>query len=260
MRPLKDTLLQMETRLQSWIEGNLSRLVTGSEFHPGLAHQFIAAIQENITTDHLGQHIAPHRFFLKAAPDVAALYRDNVLLADELSYQVEQAGKEVGIRFLQPPSIQVIANPSASSGELVITLDLENDTGGSTAVLPATPGLRRPTVPAHAYLIVDGQLVYSLDQPVINIGRRSDNQIVIEDLRISRSHAQIRASQGHFTLFDLNSRGGTYVNGQPVQQVVLKPGDVISLAGVPLVFGCDTPEQDLGKTQEYRYDQGGMDL
>jgi pSer/pThr/pTyr-binding forkhead associated (FHA) protein len=76
---------------------------------------------------------------------------------------------------------------------------------------------------------------------VINIGRRLDNHVVIDDPRISRNHAQIREIKGRFVIFDLNSTGGTYVNGDRINQSVLYPGDVISLAGVTLIFGQDLP-------------------
>jgi pSer/pThr/pTyr-binding forkhead associated (FHA) protein len=68
-----------------------------------------------------------------------------------------------------------------------------------------------------------------------------DNTLVIDDPRISRNHAQLRAIKGRYIIFDLNSTGGTFVNGQRTSQSVLYPGDVISLAGVPLVFGQDNP-------------------
>jgi pSer/pThr/pTyr-binding forkhead associated (FHA) protein len=83
---------------------------------------------------------------------------------------------------------------------------------------------------------------------VINIGRRVDNDLVIDDERISRVHAQLRAIKGRYVLFDLDSRGGTFVNDQRIHQSVLYPGDVISLAGVPLVFGQE--ETRLGQTQK----------
>jgi pSer/pThr/pTyr-binding forkhead associated (FHA) protein len=85
---------------------------------------------------------------------------------------------------------------------------------------------------------------------VINIGRRLDNQLVIDDPRISRSHAQLRAIKGRFVIFDLNSTGGTFVNGERTSQSVMYPGDVISLAGVPLVYGQDNPppRPDLAET------------
>ena len=40
----------------------------------------------------------------------------------------------------------------------------------------------------------------------------------------------------HFVLFDVGSSGGTYVNGQRISQGLLYPGDIISLAGIDLVF------------------------
>jgi len=95
--------------------------------------------------------------------------------------------------------------------------------------------------PSKAFLIQQGTKVIPLDKSVINIGRRLDNQIVIDDPRVSRNHAQIRVIKDRFVIFDLNSTGGIYVNNQRTNQTVLYPGDVISLAGVTLVFGQDIP-------------------
>ena len=56
--------------------------------------------------------------------------------------------------------------------------------------------------------------------------------------------------EGTFTIFDLGSLGGTTVNNQTVSQAALHPGDVVLLAGVPMVFGQEAPPE-LGRTQEY---------
>ena len=96
-------------------------------------------------------------------------------------------------------------------------------------------------IPENAILIIEGVRVHPLQGAVINIGRKFENHIVIDDPRISRTHAQLRAIKGHFVLFDLDSTGGTFVNGQRTSQSVLYPGDVISLAGVTLIFSQDTP-------------------
>ena len=105
-----------------------------------------------------------------------------------------------------------------------------------------------PATPQEAFLIVDGVRIFPLESVVINIGRREDNHLVIDDPRISRLHAQLRLVRGQFVIFDLDSTGGTFVNGQRIRQQTLRAGDVISLAGVPLVFGQETPEP--GDTQE----------
>jgi pSer/pThr/pTyr-binding forkhead associated (FHA) protein len=96
-------------------------------------------------------------------------------------------------------------------------------------------------IPSNAFLIIGGTKIVPLTRSVVNIGRRLDNHVVIDDPRVSRAHAQLRIVRDRFVLFDLNSSGGTFVNGQRADQSVLYPGDVISLAGVTLIFGQDLP-------------------
>jgi len=68
-----------------------------------------------------------------------------------------------------------------------------------------------------------------------------DNQVIIDDPRVSRAHVQLRVTKGRFAIFDLNSTGGTFINGQRTEKSILYPGDVISLAGVTMIFGQDLP-------------------
>ena len=66
-----------------------------------------------------------------------------------------------------------------------------------------------------------------------------DNQLVLEDPHISRRHAQLRVRGNRYVLYDLNSIAGTRVNGKVVQEWVLRPGDVVTLATVQLIYGED---------------------
>ena len=103
-------------------------------------------------------------------------------------------------------------------------------------------------IPENAFLIIDGVRIQPLKEAVVNIGRRLENHVIIDDPRISRHHAQLRAIRGHYVLFDLNSTGGTFVNGQRTTQTVLYPNDVISLAGVILIFDQDLERGELEET------------
>jgi pSer/pThr/pTyr-binding forkhead associated (FHA) protein len=95
------------------------------------------------------------------------------------------------------------------------------------------------------FLVVDGKRVVTLDRSILNIGRKSDNHIVIENEHVSRYHAQIRINHGQYVIQDLNSTVGTSVNGEPTKEAILRPGDVISLGGVPIIFGQGTPSIEL---------------
>ena len=95
------------------------------------------------------------------------------------------------------------------------------------------------------FLIIDGERVYTIDRMVLSIGRKNDNHIVIDNEHVSRYHAQIQIVDGNFILLDLGSTVGTSVNGNPIKQYALKPGDVISLGGVPIIFGQGPPRDHL---------------
>ncbi len=103
-----------------------------------------------------------------------------------------------------------------------------------------------------AFLIVNGVDLFLIRQPIVSIGRRTDNLLVLNDPRVSRAHAEVRRIRGRFVIFDTNSSGGTYVNGKRVTHSVLYDSDVISLAGVHLIFRQkNLPRPDLKKTANF---------
>ncbi len=91
------------------------------------------------------------------------------------------------------------------------------------------------------FLIIDGTKVAIIDEQIFGIGRKEDNAVVIDNPHVSRHHAEIRLIDGKYVLFDLESTVGTSVNGKRVQEAVLSPGDVISIGGVPMIFGVGSP-------------------
>jgi pSer/pThr/pTyr-binding forkhead associated (FHA) protein len=71
-----------------------------------------------------------------------------------------------------------------------------------------------------------------LSRQLTLLGREADNDIVLDDERSSRHHAEIRWDHGHVQLVDRLSTNGTLLNGQLVRGAMsLRPGDVIDLAG-----------------------------
>ncbi|MBN1231617.1 MAG: FHA domain-containing protein [Anaerolineales bacterium] len=87
----------------------------------------------------------------------------------------------------------------------------------------------------NAYLVISTQ-VYPIEKPSITIGRRTDNDVVINNELISRVHARLEYEEDQFVLFDLDSTGGTYVNNKRVNKSIIYSGDVIILANTPLIF------------------------
>jgi hypothetical protein len=71
----------------------------------------------------------------------------------------------------------------------------------------------------------------------MNVGRASDNQIVIDHPTISRRHAWIKEDKGEFLVFDIGSANGTFVNGQQIEAPqLLQTGDLVRFGEVEFVF------------------------
>ncbi len=73
----------------------------------------------------------------------------------------------------------------------------------------------------------------------LTIGRRKDNDIVIENLAVSGHHAKIDSVGDAFVLVDLQSKNGSFVNERLVNSHWLKNGDVVSIGKHFLVFSTE---------------------
>jgi ABC transport system ATP-binding/permease protein len=89
--------------------------------------------------------------------------------------------------------------------------------------------------------------IHAIDQVVITIGRAPENNVVLNDLLVSRRHAVLRRSDNRWELVDSNSANGTYVNGNRIASAVIGPDDVVGighhllhLVGDKLVEHIDT--------------------
>lgn len=107
---------------------------------------------------------------------------------------------------------------------------------------------------------------WPLDQPVTEIGRWDDNDVVIDDRWVSRYHAQVRREGDEYVVQDLGSKNGTFVNGRRIAAPLsLSDGDEIQVTPLvkltfvdygstaPLPVGMQAPglELDLGTRQVY---------
>lgn len=85
---------------------------------------------------------------------------------------------------------------------------------------------------------------FSLDESELSIGRDASNSISIIDPLLSRKHCTINKEGKGFTIVDLNSRNGVFVNGIPASRRILKHGDQIELGDSVFVF-FSTEQQDV---------------
>ena len=77
---------------------------------------------------------------------------------------------------------------------------------------------------------------FVLDQPVTSAGRLPVSDIVLDDITVSRRHAEFRCENAGFLIVDVGSLNGTYVNRQRVDSAALTDGDQIQIGRFRLVF------------------------
>ena len=82
---------------------------------------------------------------------------------------------------------------------------------------------------------------FSIEKDRLTIGRASDNDLVLEDDIISSHHCQLTRDGEGYTLTDLDSTNGTFLNGQPVKEARLEPGDVVVAGKTAMEFNDDAP-------------------
>ncbi|HET6597602.1 MAG TPA: FhaA domain-containing protein [Anaerolineales bacterium] len=252
---------QLEAKIQKLVEDQLAGILPGLTLEDRVIQRLATAVKENIVQQKDDRAIAPNEFTLIVATDTSPMWKEQSTV-DALKNIITTASRDVGLKFVTQPTIHITTDDTFSADEIKVVaahkLEPVGDTKGMQTPTGNVENEESENIPENAFLIVEGVKVHPLTESVVNIGRRLENQLVIDDPRVSRNHAQLRAIKGRFVLFDLNSTGGTFVNGQRTSQTVLYPGDVISLAGVALIFGQDNPppRPDTGNTMPINPEPG----
>ncbi len=254
---MKNGISRLEARVERLVEGTFARLFAG-RLHPREVALKLARAMEDQAHAANGPARAPEAYRVRLSEaDAAALLAAEPGLPVRLADELIILARDAGLALAHRPVVEIVADPALRPHTVEVdagpdAVEMEFGTQAST---PISQRAATPEPAPNAFLIVDGRRHVTLDQPLICVGRRRDNQIVIDDSRVSRVHCQIRQRYGRWVLFDLGSSGGTQVNGEPVTEVALRPGDVISLAGVTLIYGEDEaasrpePDEDTGHTR-----------
>jgi len=92
----------------------------------------------------------------------------------------------------------------------------------------------------HALLIVQrgpsAGSRFLLDTDLVGAGRHPDSEIFLDDVTVSRRHAEFRRNGNDFTVSDVGSLNGTYVNRDRIDSVELTDGDEVQIGKYRLVF------------------------
>ena len=109
----------------------------------------------------------------------------------------------------------------------------------SGAAAPATGSDITPPAGAAILIVKRGPNAgarFLLDQETTTAGRHPESDTFLDDVTVSRRHAEFRLNDGTFEVVDVGSLNGTYVNREPRNSQVLSIGDEIQIGKFRLVF------------------------
>ena len=84
---------------------------------------------------------------------------------------------------------------------------------------------------------------YALDSDVVSVGRDPDSDIFLDDITVSRRHAEVQRDGARYSIRDVGSLNGTYVNRRLVDEGELNEGDEVQVGKFKLVFVHGTSPQ-----------------
>jgi pSer/pThr/pTyr-binding forkhead associated (FHA) protein len=130
------------------------------------------------------------------------------------------------------PGVESTATITFGAPEKVDTSDRKLSPVDAAAVDALPPG--------HALLVVQrgpgAGSRFLLDLDLVRAGRHPDSDIFLDDVTVSRRHAEFHRSGSSFSVSDAGSLNGTYVNRDRIDSVELRDGDEVQIGKYRLVF------------------------
>jgi len=212
-------LQQFERRLERLVEGAFAKAFRGQLQPVELGRRLTREMDLHRSVGVRGL-IAPNHFdvFL-ATPDYERFESFGDVLNRELVEAVREHAAAERYLFLGPIEIVIHEDPDLSTSTFAIESEVREGEGG----------------PSDFLVLPDGRKVGIADD-VVTIGRLPECAVVLDDPNVSRRHAQLRREGQHVVVVDLGSTNGTKVNGVPVREQRLAPGDSVTVGTTTMRF------------------------
>ncbi|MEO7003731.1 MAG: DUF3662 and FHA domain-containing protein [Ktedonobacterales bacterium] len=259
---------KFEAAMQGIIEGSFGRAFPTRIQPVELSHRLERAMENNLS---IGQNkrLAPNFYEVHLGSRDYADFQPQVrTLAQQFSDELIATARDRGYMLTTRPIITFVEDQHLSTGRTQIVTRLldAHAIANDPNLLQSIFGIdatRTMTVEEAAQLLAQQQDVNArqpvpseplppawltlykptrgqpmrLERPIIHIGRHLTNDIVVNEKRVSRFHAEIRCERGQFVVYDLGSTNGVKVNGVEARQPVpLRSNDTVTVGSYEFVF------------------------
>lgn len=227
-------LQRFERRLEGLVEGTFAKVFRGGVEPVEIAKalQREAADKKAISTN---RTLVPNDYVVELGrTDAAKLTPYAVPLGKELASMVRENAVERGWSFVGPVTVRLTQEDDLDTGMFRIRSAVVE---GEAEPLPVAPARGAPRLRLLSGAGAPKEV--PLNAEVLVIGRGSTVGLRLDDVGVSRQHAEVRREGDDVILVDLGSTNGSSVNGRHVERVRLTPGDRIEMGRSVLVYERD---------------------
>ena len=249
-------LRNLEAKLGGLVEGAFGRAFKTSVQPVELAHKLAKEMEDNQMASVSRVYVPNHYRVFLSPQDREQFSSYEPALRKELSDYLLEHARQESLALTSRPQIEFHTDERLELGEFGIQAQLlgspeeEQEAAAPAAPAPsagdfghtmvyspdrAARKLEAPLDRRQALLVGEGRRnVLSGDRVVI--GRSRECDLVVSDPNVSRRHAELRRDENGWHAVDLGSTNGVKVNGQRVDQVVLRDGDRLTVGVTDLTF------------------------
>jgi hypothetical protein len=235
-------LRKFEEFMENVVEGSVARLFRNPVQPAEIARRLERAMESHQSIG-VKRVIVPSIYRAYLHPqDYAAFEAMHTEIEREMAAYLSELAAERNFTLLEHPRVQLLEDPAVPNRSIQVVAEMASAPGSdATQVLTATAAMPAVSPPPQQRALLHmstagGLHSMPIESTTVSIGRGLSNDIIVEDSRVSRHHAQLRYRNRKFWLADLGSTNGTFLNGERVSERALTDGDIISLGGLELTF------------------------
>jgi hypothetical protein len=249
-----NAIARFEGFMESLVERGFARLLR-TRMQPVELAKRLSREMEAQRTVAINHVLVPNRYVATlSAEDFDHFASIQTTLQKEIATYLMEYAEERSYSVPGTATVTFERDETMRAGSLRVTARMEDpsdDEPAGTAPLRPTQVMPEPEAVAppskqeltgRARIELQGSSCY-IDLDVATLGRGLDNDVVVEDPRVSRHHARLQRVPAGWELADLSSTNGTFVNGKQIRQRQVAHGDRISLGGLEMKFFLDSPKR-----------------
>jgi hypothetical protein len=234
-------------RFENFIERLMERTftrATGSHLQPVEIGKRVVRAMEVEQSVGMEGVLVPNMYNVYLSPDDYGHFEAALgSMSKNLESHLGRVARQRGYHMMSRPVVQLRLDKELNAGDLLVEAHLEDvqpvepTSAQHTSILPQVDAvLPSPSARAGTPSLMWGDQSFAVLRSPTRMGRLPDNDIVFNDKRVSRHHAEVVENSGRWVLRDIGSTNGTAVNGKVLRETLLKPGDTISLGGLEVTW------------------------